>query len=171
MADNDLKPMTDGDIVAPRADAGFSPSASLNTTGDANAFGSKTEQAKQTVKDYSSKYGAQATDKIRTLADTGKERAVDGLGQLSQLITDAAAQVDDKLGAQYGDYARSAAGAVNSLSDQIKGKDVEELIDDARAFVRKSPGVAVGVAAALGFVIARVIQSGVDGNATGGTKA
>jgi ElaB/YqjD/DUF883 family membrane-anchored ribosome-binding protein len=96
------------------------------------------------------------------LADTGKERAVGGLDQLSQLITDAAGQVDEKLGSQYGEYARSAAGVVSGFSDQIKGKDVDQLLDEAREFVRKSPGVAVGVAAALGFAAARLVQSGID---------
>ena len=150
MADTDFTTITDGDTTA--ADATDTAAAS------------KADQARQTVKDYSSKYGAQATDKIRTLADTGKERAVGGLDQLSQLITDAAAQVDDKLGAQYGDYARNAAGAVNSFAEQLKAKDTDELLDEAREFVRKSPGVAVGVAAALGFAVARLVQSGIDGN-------
>jgi len=149
MADTDFTTVTDGDTTA--ADV-------------IDAGASKTDQAKQTVKDYSSKYGAQATDKIRTLADTGKERAVGGLDQLSTLINDAAQQVDDKLGAQYGDYARTAAGAVSNFAEQLKGKDTKELLDEAREFVRKSPGVAVGVAAALGFAVARLVQSGIDGN-------
>lgn len=180
MADTDFKPQGDADFTPPPATTDFTPAEPLKTAGvefdpetsttdgaDAPA-GSKTEQAKQTVKDYSSKYGAQATDKIRTLADTGKERAVGGLDQLSQMITDAAGQVDEKLGAQYGEYARSAAGAVSNFSEQIKAKDVEELLDDARAFVRKSPGVAIGVAAALGFAVARIVQSGIDGDSAGG---
>jgi len=165
MAENDLKPITDGDITPPPASTDFTPAEPLKDAGVAfepATGGSKTEQAKQTVKDYSSKYGSQATDRIRAFADTGKERAVGGLDQLSQMITDAAAQVDDKLGAQYGDYARSAAGAVSGFSDQIKGKDVDQLLDEAREFVRKSPGVAVGVAAALGFAAARLVQSGID---------
>lgn len=149
MADTDFTTVTDGDTTA--ADV-------------IDAGASKTDQARQTVKDYSSKYGAQATDKIRTLADTGKERAVGGLDQLSTLINDAAQQVDDKLGAQYGDYARTAAGAVSNFAEQLKGKDTEELLDEAREFVRKSPGVAVGVAAGLGFAVARLVQSGIDGN-------
>lgn len=81
------------------------------------------------------------------------------------MIQDAAGQVDDKLGAQYGDYARSAAGVVSNFSGQIRDKNVDELLDDARAFVRKSPGVAIGVAAALGFALARVVQSGLDDKA------
>ena len=149
MADTDFTTVTDGDTTA---------------AGATDAAASKTDQAKQTVKDYSSKYGAQATDRIRTLADTGKERAVGGLDQLSQLINDAAQQVDEKLGAQYGYYARTAADTVSNFAEQLKGKDTEELIEEAREFVRKSPGVAVGVAAALGFAVARLVQSGIDGN-------
>ncbi|MEH3160368.1 MAG: hypothetical protein PGN08_16475 [Sphingomonas taxi] len=171
MADNDLKPITDGDITPPPAETDFTPAEPLKTAGvefdaddGAAAGGNKVDQAKQTVKDYSSKYGAQATDRIRTLADTGKERAVGGLDQLSQMIQDAAGQVDDKLGAQYGEYARSAAGAVSNFSEQLKGKDVDQLLDEAREFVRKSPGVAIGVAAALGFAVARIVQSGLDGD-------
>ncbi len=168
MAENDLQPITDGDITPPPADTTFTPAEPLKDSGvDFDpASGGKTEQVKQTVKDYSSKYGAQATDRIRTLADTGKERAVGGLDQLSQMINDAAGQVDEKLGAQYGEYARTAAGAVSNFSEQIKVKQVDELLDDAREFVRKSPGVAVGVAAALGFAVARLVQSGIDGNST-----
>ncbi len=168
MSDTDLKPITDGDITPPPAGTDFTPAAPLKDAGvefDAEGGTSRVEQAKQTAKDYSAKYGAQATDKIRTLADTGKERAVGGLDQLSQMIQDAAGQVDEKLGGQYGDYARSAAGAVSNFSGQIRDKDVEELLDDARAFVRKSPGVAIGVAAALGFALARIVQSGLDDKA------
>ncbi|MHA0328547.1 hypothetical protein [Sphingomonas melonis] len=153
MSDTDLNPVLDGDTLSSTASS------------DADGTTSRVEQAKQTAKDYSAKYGAQATDKIRTLADTGKERAIGGLDQLSQMIQDAAGQVDDKLGAQYGDYARSAAGVVSNFSGQIRDKNVDELLDDARAFVRKSPGVAIGVAAALGFALARVVQSGLDDKA------
>ncbi|WP_426256313.1 hypothetical protein [Sphingomonas sp. DC2300-3] len=153
MSDTDLNPVLDGDTLSSAASS------------DADGATSRVEQAKQTAKDYSAKYGAQATDKIRTLADTGKERAIGGLDQLSQMIQDAAGQVDDKLGAQYGDYARSAAGVVSNFSGQIRDKNVDELLDDARAFVRKSPGVAIGVAAALGFALARVVRSGLDDKA------
>ncbi|EZP57210.1 hypothetical protein [Sphingomonas sp. RIT328] len=154
MADTDFTTVSATDAGATTTDAADPAAAPASTT----------EQAKQTVKDYSSKYGAQATDRIRTFADTGKERAVGGLDQLSQLINDAAGQVDDKLGAQYGDYARTAAGTVSGFAEQLKAKDVEELLDEAREFVRKSPGVAVGVAAALGFALARLVQSGIDSN-------
>ncbi|MBI0474595.1 hypothetical protein D9601_04360 [Sphingomonas sp. MA1305] len=164
MSDTDALPMTDGDITPP-ATTGFTPAAPLKDSGvefDPAGAQSRTDQAKQTIKDQAGKIGGQASDRIRTLADTGKEKAGGALDQLSQMIGDAAGQVDEKLGAQYGDYARQAAGAVSRLSDQVKGKDVDDLLEDVRGFVRQSPGIAIGVAAALGFAAARLIQSGID---------
>ena len=132
-----------------------------NGTSDLSA---KTADAKQAIKEGASKYTAQAADKARTLADDGKARAGTALDQIAQLLNDAAGQVDEKLGSQYGTYARSAADSVSGFADQVKAKDIDELVDDARELVRKSPAIAVGTAAAIGFVIARLVQSGVDAN-------
>jgi len=171
MTDTNAQPVTDGDITPPPAGTDFTPAAPLKDAGvdfapegGALSENGRTDQARQALKDGASKYTGQASDKIRQFADTGKEKATDALGQFSQLLTDAAAQVDEKLGAQYGDYARQAAGAVNGFSDQIRNKDVDALVEDARGYIRKSPAVAVGIAAALGFVVARLVQSGIDDN-------
>lgn len=106
--------------------------------------------------------GGQATDKLRAFADDGKARAVGALDGFAKMIDDAAGQVDEKLGAQFGGYARQASGAVSSFSDSLRGKEVEDLVEDARAFVQKSPAVAIGVAAAIGFALVRVLRSGTD---------
>jgi ElaB/YqjD/DUF883 family membrane-anchored ribosome-binding protein len=163
MADTNAKPMTDADVTAAPTTHTAAPDKGP-TDAASTGLSAKTEEAKQAIKDNASKYGAQATDKARTLADTGKAKATGALTQVSKLIDDAAGQVDDRLGSQYGDYARSAATQLSAFSSQIESKDVDELIDDARAFVRKSPAVAIGIAAAVGFALARVIQSGVDSN-------
>ena len=72
-------------------------------------------------------------------------------------VEDAAAQIDDRVGAQYGDYARKASRTLQETSAKLDSKSVEELGEDARAMVRKSPGVAVGVAAVFGFFLARLL--------------
>lgn len=169
MAENDANPMTSADVTPPAATE-FQPAEPLKNAGvefDAEggtlaSSGSRTDQAKQSFKEHADKYGAQATDRIRSLADTGKERATGALGQLSTLLNDAAGQVDEKLGAQYGDYARQAATTVSGFADNLQAKDVDQLLDDARGYVRRSPAVAIGIAAALGFALARVVQSGID---------
>jgi hypothetical protein len=78
------------------------------------------------------------------------------------MMESAALDVDARLGEQYGKYARSAASGIANFSESLRGKEVDDLLDDVTAFVRKSPAIAVGVAAGLGFVLARLIKSGID---------
>ena len=101
----------------------------------------------------------QATDRARDLAQAGKDRATSALDSLVQTVEDAAAEIDEKLGSQYGDYARRAAQYIGNFSDSFRDKDVDDLFNDAREFVKKSPAVAIGAAAALGFVVARLARS------------
>lgn len=171
MPDNDLRPMTDGDIETPPATTTFEPAAPLKNAGvdfeptpdsTDTRQAERTAGAKQAIRDGAAKAQAQAGDKVRAFADQNKAKAGGALDQLVKMLTDAATQVDDKVGAQYGQYAHSAADQVQGLSDTIKNKDVDELLEDARALVRRSPTAAIGVAAALGFVVARLVQSGVD---------
>lgn len=166
MADTDAttpnaQPMSDADVTA-SADAAAATPIKGSVTDEGGTLSAKTAEAKQAIKDGASKYGTQAADKARTFAEGGKVKAGGALDQLAQLLTDAADQVDEKVGAQYGGYARTAAGSISSFSDQIKAKDIDELVENARELVRKSPAVAIGAAAAVGFVLARLIQSGVD---------
>ncbi|GAM01695.1 hypothetical protein [Sphingomonas parapaucimobilis] len=145
--------------VAPEVAA---PNAPLASDTDASKAKAGLADAKHQVKEGATKFQQQAVDKIQALTGDGKAKAGSALDQVAQLLNDAAGQVDEKLGNQYGQYARSAADTVTSLSGAIKDKDVEELLDDARAFVTKSPAVAIGIAAALGFALARIVQSGVE---------
>jgi ElaB/YqjD/DUF883 family membrane-anchored ribosome-binding protein len=105
---------------------------------------------------------SQASDKARAYAAEGKTRASDGLDSVAKLIEEQAANLDDKLGGTYGDYARRASSLVSDFSGALREKDVDELVDDARELVRKSPAVAIGAAAALGFAIARIVKAGSD---------
>lgn len=145
------RPMTDADVLP----------ASDDATSEAPVKGPT--DAKAAIRDGASKLGQQATDRLRLVADDGKAKAGSALDQLAQLLTDAAGTVDEKVGEQYGQYARTAAGTVSTFADSVRNKDVNELLDEARGYVRASPAVAIGVAATLGFVVARLVQSGLDG--------
>jgi ElaB/YqjD/DUF883 family membrane-anchored ribosome-binding protein len=104
----------------------------------------------------------QGYDKARDYAEQGRDRAAGALDELLKTINDAAGQIDSKLGEQYGDYARKAADGLGNFNEAIKGKDIDELFADARAMIAKAPAVAVGTAAVLGFVIARLAKAGID---------
>jgi ElaB/YqjD/DUF883 family membrane-anchored ribosome-binding protein len=138
------------------------PETASSSTAKASADDSP--GAAQLLKDGAAKLTKEAGDKARSYAEDGKARAGGVLDELSKMMSEAAGTVDEKVGAQYGQYARSAADAVSGFSDSIKSKDIDELIDDARAFVKKSPAIAIGTAAVLGFVLVRLIKSGLDAN-------
>lgn len=105
---------------------------------------------------------SQAQDTVRKVANASKDRATDALTELSDMIEEVAKTIDDRVGGNYGDYARKASGTITGVADSLKAKDVDELLDDAREFVRTQPAVAIGAAAAVGFVLTRLIKSGED---------
>lgn len=103
-----------------------------------------------------------AIDKARSTANDGKAKAGEAIGSLSEMIENSAKTIDENVGEKYGDYARSAADAVSSFAEKVNAKDVDEMVDDARSFVRKQPAVAIGAAAVVGLLISRLIKSGMD---------
>jgi ElaB/YqjD/DUF883 family membrane-anchored ribosome-binding protein len=116
----------------------------------------------QSLKDNVIKFANDAGDKAKAAAEDGKTRATGALDELATMLRDAGGTVDEKVGDQYGQYARSAADAVANFSQSLQSKQVDEIIDEAREFVKKSPAVAIGTAAAIGFVLARLVKAGLD---------
>jgi ElaB/YqjD/DUF883 family membrane-anchored ribosome-binding protein len=106
-------------------------------------------------------FATQAGDRARGLVTQGLERTSEALANVSKMVGDTASGIDERLGEEYGDYARRAAGAIENVANTIAEKDPDELIDDTRNFVRNSPGIALAGAAVVGFVVARLIKSGV----------
>lgn len=117
----------------------------------------------------------QAGDRVREFADGGKTRASDALEELSRIVADTADSIDERLGGQYGEYARKASDAVSGFADTLRRTEVDELYGNVRDAVRKSPGVAIGIAAVVGFTVARLAKAGLEAqqnsNGGGGTSS
>jgi ElaB/YqjD/DUF883 family membrane-anchored ribosome-binding protein len=180
MADQNDNPTTgaptDQAIDTPPADTSFSPEGDLGgkdvtfdsasdepeqaASGDSEATAAS--GTAQTLKDGATKIAQTVGDRAKTYVEDGKGRANSALDDLAQMINDAAGTVDEKIGAQYGQYARTAAETVTGFSESLKAKNVDDLIADASSFVKKSPAIAIGTAAALGFVLIRLVQSGLN---------
>lgn len=103
-------------------------------------------------------YGQEAKIKGKELATEGKVKTSEGLRSLSRTISENAYQVDEKLGAKYGEYARSASSALEDYATKLDQKSVDDLVGDGREFVRKSPGTAIGIAAIAGFMLSRMFR-------------
>ena len=145
------------------ADQAFAPTAGAGDTQDGGLrarAAAATAGLREQAGERTAELRGQAGDKAREFAEQGKERATEALDNVARLIADAAEQVDEKVGREYGDYARRAAGAVENLSGTLRDKDVDALFADARELVRRSPGIAMGAATVFGFALIRLVKAG-----------
>lgn len=146
--------VTEKEIPAPRGDAARPVSGSGSPeTGLADRLRSSRE-----------KLAGHAGDRARGLVSQGLERTSETLANVSKMVGDTAPGIEERLGPEYGDYARKAAGAIENVANNIAGKDPDELIEDTRTFVRNSPGIALAGAAVVGFVVARLLKTGLASN-------
>lgn len=174
--------------AAPTASASTAPSVPIKSgpapkAGSANGAGSHglaaqiaplKAQAEKVAKTAADKFNAvdwkthvdplkeQAAKTAKSAAGAAKEKTGSAMQSLAKLISETAGTVDAKLGPQYGDYARQAAETVAGAADTLDGKDVDQLMAEARDFVRKSPAVAIGAAAVVGFVLMRLAKGSDD---------
>lgn len=132
--------------------------------------GGTTERLVSQVREQVTSLRGQAGDKLRSVADDGKGRATTLLDDLAGIIEDAARSIDDRLGEDYGDYAHRASTAVSGFAGRVRDRSVDDIIDDTRDIVRRSPAVAVAAAAVIGFALMRVVRTGLDeaGGKSGG---
>ena len=134
--------------------------AAGSAKGAAAAAASQAKEAGEAWREQAGVLAEQAVESARAAATVAKDRAGSALHSLSKLIADTAETVDSRMGPQYGDYARKAAESVAGTARTLDDKDVDQLVADARDFVRKSPAVALGAAALVGFVLMRLARGG-----------
>ncbi|MDP4539313.1 hypothetical protein Q9K01_06730 [Qipengyuania sp. DY56-A-20] len=122
----------------------------------ANAYRSQARGKSGSLAADAKGYGEEAKTKGRELANEGKAKLSGGIASLSRMVADNAHVVDEKLGAQYGDYARTASRSLDDTANRLDQKSLDELTEDGREFVRKSPGLAIGMAAVAGYMLSRI---------------
>jgi ElaB/YqjD/DUF883 family membrane-anchored ribosome-binding protein len=128
------------------------------------------------VREQINTFKSQAGDRARGFAEDGKSQATDFLQTIAQVVADAAGSVEERLGGQYAGVGRRASDSISALASSLDQRSVDDLIEDARAFVQKSPAAAIGIAAVLGFAVARVarisiaeFRGGTENDGGGGT--
>jgi hypothetical protein len=137
-----------------------------NETGMSGAGGNGNGVLDQ-LKSQASSLRDQAGGRAREFAESGKARATEALEEVSRVVGDAAESIDERLGSEYGEYARRAADAVSGFADTLRNKEVDELYDNARSAVRQSPGVALAAAAVVGFALVRLVKAGLPADRNG----
>lgn len=119
------------------------------------------EKLNQTKDEWTSKgreKTGEARDKAYDYANQGKAKASQAMSGLGKLVEENASAIDEKVGEKYGNYARSAAKSMQDAATRLDEKSLEDLGADAKEFVREKPALAVGLAAAAGFFLARIFR-------------
>ncbi len=101
-----------------------------------------------------------AQNRLLGLAEDGKSELLKSLDGLFVLVEELAGRVEQVGGGPFAGYARQAVGLIGEIKDGLADKPVEELIEDGRTLVRESPGLAIGIAVAAGFLVARIVKAG-----------
>ena len=146
--------VTEREISVPRGDAERPVSGS----------GAPETGLRQRIREGSERFSTEAGDRARGLVGQGLERSAEALSNVGRLVGDTAVGIEERLGPEYGDYARRAASAIESTANSLASKNPDELMEDTRNFVRNSPGLAIAGAAIVGFVVARRVKSGLSGD-------
>lgn len=129
-----------------------------NQSGDDGSSGSG--GVRGLVSTATTKVKEEAGTRTRSFLGQGLQTGGTTLSNVASLVEDTVEQIGERLGPQYADYARTASEKLNQYAATLQNKDPDELVDDAREIIRKSPGVALGAAAIVGFSLARLIKVG-----------
>ena len=160
-------PAPSGEAERPVTGSG-SPERGLSSTGSGHGSGGSNTASQASIIDRlrggREQLASQAGERARGLVTQGLERTAEALANVSKMVGDTAPGIEERLGPDYGDYARRAAGSIENVANTIASKDPDELIEDTRNFVRNSPGVALAGAAVVGFVVARLLKTGLAAN-------
>jgi len=88
-----------------------------------------------------------------------KNRAADGVSSVTQALRQSTQQLRDQQHETIAQYVEQAANQVDRWCDQIRNKDVTEVLDDVQRLARRQPAVFIGGAFALGLLGARFLKS------------
>ena len=109
------------------------------------------------LKDQVGEKAAQARDAVvdfgRKTVDTIDAQRTSAAGTLDQGASVLHEQADRVAGA-----ARATADRLHATADYVRTQDIKAMAKDVEDLVRRYPGPALAIAAAVGFVTARVLQ-------------
>src|SRR6188508_2479721 len=91
-----------------------------------------------------------------------KNKATDGIGTVAQAVRQTTQHLRDQQHETIARYVDEAANQLERVSNQLRDKDVGELMQDAQRFARRRPAVFIGSAFAIGLLGARFLKSSRD---------
>jgi hypothetical protein len=88
-----------------------------------------------------------------------RNRATDGIGSVTKALRQSTQQLRNEQHETIAKYVDQAADQIDRWCDQVRNKDVSELMGDVQRVARRQPAVFIGSAFALGVLGARFLKS------------
>jgi DNA-directed RNA polymerase beta' subunit len=124
-------------------------------------FQEAARSATTAVKQQAAQLASDVGHELSKAAQVQKTRGVEAIQGFSRAINAAAAELESQSPA-IAQYVRDAAEKVKGLSNNIEGRDVNELMRAASKIARSQPLLFIGGALAAGFALSRFLKSGTD---------
>ena len=126
------------------------------TTEHANQQGQRiAQQARQQAGRLANRGGEQ----VRSQLGSQKHQASQRMVPVQSALRETAHQLRSQGQGPMAEYAEKASDQVERFSGYLRETDVEEIIEEVRGVARRRPGLFLGGAAALGFLVTRFLKS------------
>ena len=154
--------------------SGVGATGAAGATGAVGGAGAGTRSDDQgvmhQVKDAAGDAVDEAQDKLGQAADKAKQQvtrrlsgqidvASEGLGSVAEAVLAVGRQLREQDKGQLAGYADRTAEQVQSLAGYLRGKDLDDIVEDTEDFARRQPAVFLGGALALGLLASRFLKS------------
>jgi ElaB/YqjD/DUF883 family membrane-anchored ribosome-binding protein len=152
--------MSDMSSTRPGAATGSSAAEALRS-GAADAISKISDVAQQAMGEAKKSASSLASAATERAKDAVEERIADGadlLGQVAASVRVAARELDPAA-PQLAGFVREAAERIDDFSRQVRDKSVDELLETSSDFARRQPAMLFGAAAAVGFLLFRMIKT------------
>jgi hypothetical protein len=100
-----------------------------------------------------------AKEAARSTVAEQQHAAASGLGDLAEVLRNAARQLEGDKRASVGRLAESAADGLERVSATLRTKDLNSMLRDTESFARAQPVAFFGAAVAVGFLAVRFLKS------------
>ncbi len=133
----------------------------------------QTQQKAGQVADQAKEQAGQVVDQAKQQAtsqlSSQKDRAVDSLGTVADALRQSGKHLRENEQQGFAQYADKAAERVEQFSEQLRGKDVQEIVRDVERYARQQPALVLGGAFVLGLLGARFLKSTAQREESGGS--
>lgn len=147
--------MTDDPLEAARTLASEATTVAESLSSDLQQAVKATTRA---AKAQASEFGADVGHELSRAAEEQKMRGVDAMQVFTRAVDTAAAEFEDH-SPMVARYVRDAARQVDGLSNNIRGRSVNDLMQAATDLARQQPALFFAGALAAGFALSRFLKS------------